>query len=112
LTFLIPSLLLLVLFGAWFSYMEAVNVATSSYDRSLLDPALDMAENVRVGADGPRLDMLAQAQEALLYDREDRLVFQIRNAQGSVIAGSPHLAAPPPLAYSSTGSMKMSRYAL
>lgn len=97
LTFLIPSLLLLVLFGAWFSYMEAVNVAASSYDRSLLDPALDMAENVRVGADGPRLDMLAQAQEALLYDREDRLVFQIRNAQGSVIAGSPHLAAPPPL---------------
>jgi two-component system sensor histidine kinase TctE len=42
--------------------------------------------------------MLAQAQEALLYDREDRLVFQIRDAQGSVIAGSPNLAAPPALA--------------
>src|ERR1700688_4469818 len=98
LTFLIPSLLLLVLLGAWFSYFEAVDIAASSYDRSLLDPALDMAENVRVGADGPRLDMLAQAQEALLYDREDRLVFQIRDGQGSVIAGSPDLAAPPALA--------------
>ena len=98
LTFLIPSLLLLVLLGAWFSYFEAVNIAASSYDRSLLDPALDMAENVRVGADGPRLDMLAQAQEALLYDREDRLVFQIRDAQGAVIAGSSSLAAPPALA--------------
>ena len=98
LTFLIPSLLLLVLLGAWFSYFDAVKIAASSYDRSLLDPALDMAENVRVGADGPRLDMLAQAQEALLYDREDRLVFQIRDAQGSVIAGSPDLAAPPQLA--------------
>jgi two-component system sensor histidine kinase TctE len=98
LTFLIPSLLLLVLLGAGFSYLDAVNIAASSYDRSLLDPALDMAENVRVGADGPRLDMLAQAQEALLYDREDRLVFQIRDAQGSVIAGSPDLAAPPALA--------------
>ena len=98
LTFLIPSLLLLVLLGAWFSYLDAVNIAASSYDRSLLDPALDMAENVRVGADGPHLDMLAQAQEALLYDREDRLVFQIRDAQGSVIAGSPELAAPPTLA--------------
>lgn len=98
LTFLIPSLLLLVILGAWFSYFEAVNIAASSYDRSLLDPALDMAENVRVGADGPRLDMLAQAQEALLYDREDKLVFQIRDAQGSVIAGSPDLAAPPALA--------------
>src|ERR1700674_746095 len=98
LTFLIPSLLFLVLLGAWFSYFGAVNIAASSYDRSLLDPALDMAENVRVGADGPRLDMLAQAQEALLYDSEDRLVFQIRDAQGSVIARSPDLAAPPALA--------------
>ncbi|HWZ72980.1 MAG TPA: sensor histidine kinase, partial [Casimicrobiaceae bacterium] len=98
LTFLIPSLLLLVLLGACFSYFEAVKIAALSYDRSLLDPALDMAENVRVGADGPRLDMLVQAQEALLYDREDKLVFQIRDAQGAVIAGSSNLAAPPALA--------------
>jgi len=97
-TFLIPSLLGLVLLGAWFVYIVAVNVAASSYDRSLLDPALDMAENVRVGANGPRLDMLAQAQQALLYDTEDTLVFQVRDAQGSLIAGSPELAAPPPLA--------------
>src|SRR3979411_939812 len=48
LTFLIPSLLLLVLLGAWFSYFNAVNIAASSYDRSLLDPALDMAEDERV----------------------------------------------------------------
>ena len=98
LTFLIPSLLLLVFLGALFSYFDAVRVAASSYDRSLLDPALDMAENVRVGADGARLEMLAQAQEALLYDSEDRLVFQIRDPQGSVIAGSSDLAAPPSLA--------------
>src|ERR1022692_2655875 len=96
-TFLVPSLLLLVILGAWFSYVEATNVAASSYDRSLLDPALDMAEYVRVGAEGPHLDMLAQAQEALLYDREDRLVFQIRDQQGSIIAGSENLAPPPAL---------------
>ena len=98
LTFLFPSLLFLVLLGAWFSYIEAVNVAASPYDRLLLDPALGMAENVRVGADGARLEMLAQAQEALLYDTKDKLVFQIRDAQGSVIAGSPDLAPPPALA--------------
>jgi signal transduction histidine kinase len=97
LTFLVPSLLLLVILGASFSYIEAANVAASSYDRSLLDPALDMAENVRVGADGPHLDMLAQAQEALLYDREDQLVFQIRDAQGSIIAGSEDLGPAPAL---------------
>jgi two-component system sensor histidine kinase TctE len=56
-----------------------------------------MAENVRIGANGPQLDMLAQAQEALLYDREDRLVFQILDAQGALIAGSPQLAPPPSL---------------
>ena len=41
--------------------------------------------------------MLTQAQEALLYDREDTVVFQIRDPQGAFIAGSAALAAPPPL---------------
>src|SRR6185312_15536158 len=67
----------------------------SAYDRSLLDPALDMAENIRIGADGPHLDMLMQAQEALMFDHVDSMVFQIRAPDGRVIAGTPELAAAP-----------------
>jgi two-component system, OmpR family, sensor histidine kinase TctE len=59
--FLIPSLLFLVLCGGVLTYGVALSVATSAYDRSLLDPALDMAENIRIGADGPHLDLLMQA---------------------------------------------------
>jgi two-component system sensor histidine kinase TctE len=87
LSFLIPALLALVVCAAVLSYILALHTATSAYDRSLLDPALDMAENVRLGANGPQLDMLAQEQEALLYDHEDTLVFQIRDASGNIIAG-------------------------
>src|SRR5215470_7854057 len=91
---LVPALLLVVAAAAALSYVVALRVAISVYDRSLLDPVLDMAENVRVGANGPQLDMLAQAQEALLYDSEDKLVFQVRDAAGRVIAGVQDLEAP------------------
>lgn len=95
--FLIPVLLLLVGCAAVLSYVLALHAATTAYDRSLLDPALDMAQNVRQGANGPQLDMLAQEQEALLYDHEDTLVFQIRDGAGELIAGAPDLAPSPPL---------------
>jgi two-component system sensor histidine kinase TctE len=97
LSFLIPALLLLVICAAVLSYVLALHTATTAHDRSLLDPALDMAENVRLGANGPQLDMLAQEQEALLYDHEDTLVFQIRDGAGDLIAGAPDLAPSPPL---------------
>jgi len=95
--FLIPSLLFLVLCGGVLTYGVALSVATSAYDRSLLDPALDMAENIRIGADGPHLDLLMQAQEALMFDHVDSMVFQIRGADGRVIAGSEELAPAPAL---------------
>jgi two-component system sensor histidine kinase TctE len=95
--FLIPSLLFLVLCGGVLTYGVALSVATSAYDRSLLDPALDMAENIRIGADGPHLDLLMQAQEALMFDHVDSMVFQIRGADGRVIAGTDELAPAPAL---------------
>jgi two-component system sensor histidine kinase TctE len=98
LLFLIPSLLLLIVGAAALAYYVGLRVATSAYDRSLLDPALDIAANVRMESNGPRLDMLVQAQEALLYDHEDTLVFQIRTPNGAFIAGDEGLAPPRNLA--------------
>jgi two-component system sensor histidine kinase TctE len=97
LLFLIPSLLLLVVSASALTYFVALHVATSAYDRSLLDPALDMAANVKMDSDGPRLALLGQAQEALLYDHEDTLVFQIRAPGGAVVAGDDDLNLPPNL---------------
>src|SRR5438552_15123548 len=100
LSFLIPALLLLVGCAAVLSYVLALHAATTAYDRSLLDPALDMAENVRLGANGPLLDMLAQEQEALLCDHEDSLVFKIRDVTCVLISGDAVLTQAPPVAYS------------
>ena len=97
LLFLIPSLLLLVIGAAAVTYYVGLRVATVAYDRSLLDPALDIAANVRMDAGQPRLEMLQQAQQALLYDHEDTLIFQIRTPNGIVVAGDRELAAPPQL---------------
>ncbi|HET9764395.1 MAG TPA: sensor histidine kinase [Casimicrobiaceae bacterium] len=97
LLFLIPALLFLVVGTSAVTYFVALHVAASAYDRSLLDPALDMAANVRMDADGPRLALLKQAQEALLYDHEDTLVFQIRAPGGAVVAGDEDLNLPPNL---------------
>jgi two-component system, OmpR family, sensor histidine kinase TctE len=97
LLFLIPSLLLLIIGAAALAYYVGLRVATSAYDRSLLDPALDMAANVQMEASGPRLAMLDQAQEALLYDTEDTLVFQIRAPGGALVAGDEDLPPPPDL---------------
>jgi hypothetical protein len=38
-----------------------------------------------------------QAQQALMYDHLDSMVFQIRDADGRVIAGADELAAAPAL---------------
>ncbi len=98
LLFLIPSLLLLVVGAAALTYHVALRVATSAYDRSLLDPALDIAANIQYDESGPHLAMQAQAQQALLYDHEDEVVFQVRDASGAVIVGNASLAPPPRLA--------------
>ncbi len=97
LLFLIPSLLLLVIGASAVTYFVALHVAKSAYDRSLLDPALDMAANVTMDASGPHLAMLQQAQEALLYDHEDTLIFQVRAPDGAVVAGDEALGMPPSL---------------
>lgn len=97
LLFLIPPLLIVVVGAAALTYWVALKVTTSAYDHSLLDPVLDMAANVHVDADGPRLALLAQAQEALLYDHEDTLFFQIRAPSGPVVAGEAELKPPPQL---------------
>ena len=95
--FLVPAILLIVAIAATLTYRLALSVATAAYDRGLLDPALDIAAHLRVGPEGPRLSLLVQAQEALLFDHEDSLIFQVRDADGNVVAGTTEVVAPPSL---------------
>jgi len=87
LAFLVGILLLLVGAATAIAYLVAVRAANDAYDRALLDPALDLQQNLRMVGGAPHLDLPPKAQEALMYDQADEVVFQIRAPDGTVIAG-------------------------
>ncbi len=97
LMFLISSLLLMVAGAGVVSYWVALRSANDAYDRSLLDPALDIAENLRIDATGAHVDLPEKALEALVYDQVDRVIFQVRSPTNSIVDGVPDLPPPPEL---------------
>ncbi|MEP7181912.1 MAG: sensor histidine kinase [Betaproteobacteria bacterium] len=92
--FLVCVLLLVVVAAASLTYWGALNAANDAYDRGLLDPALDIAQNLIMEAGVPSLDLPLKAQEALVYDQEDQVFFQVRAPDLGVVAGVPDLPAP------------------
>jgi two-component system sensor histidine kinase TctE len=95
LLFLISSLLLMVSGAAVVTYVVALHSANNAYDRSLLDPAFDIADNVIVDAGGAHIDLPRKALEALVFDQVDKVVYQIRGADGALIDGVGDLPPPP-----------------
>ena len=95
LRFLIGALLLMVSGAAVVTYLVALESANNAYDRSLLDPAFDIADNVRLDAAGAHIDLPQKALEALVYDQVDKVIFQVRSPDGAVIDGVGDLPPPP-----------------
>jgi two-component system sensor histidine kinase TctE len=91
LIFLTCSVLMLVAGATAVTYWIAVRAANAAYDRALLDPAVDLSDNIRVDGGAARLELSRDAQDALMYDQSDTVVFQIRDSQGRIIAGDPSL---------------------
>ena len=97
LVFLISSLVLMVAGAAAVTYWVALRSANDAYDRSLLDPALDIAENLRIDATGAHVDLPQKALEALVYDQIDRVIFQVRSPSNAIIDGVDDMPPPPEL---------------
>ena len=93
--FLTGSLLLIFLGAALVTYRVAVTAANDTYDRALLDPAVDLAENIKFDAEGPKLDLPHKALDALVYDQIDRVIFQVRFEDGRLLGGEESLPPPP-----------------
>ena len=96
--FLIGSLLLMVAGAAIVTYSVAWRSANDAYDRSLLDPAFDIADNVSVDAHGAHVDLPQKALEALVYDQTDKVIYQVRTPGDVIIDGVADLPPPPPFA--------------
>ena len=94
LIFLLSSLMLMVSGAAVVTYWVALKSANNAYDRSLLDPAFDIADNVSVDASGAHVDLPQKALEALVYDQVDKVVYQVRSPANAIIDGVADL--PPP----------------
>ena len=95
LTFLISSLLLMISGAAIVTYSVASRSANNAYDRSLLDPAFDIADNVSVDAGGAHVDLPQKALEALVYDQVDKVIYQVRSPGNAIIDGVADLPPPP-----------------
>jgi two-component system sensor histidine kinase TctE len=91
---LIGPLLFLIVVASMFSYLVATRATNGAYDRSLLDPVLAFAQNVKVENGAARLDLPQRAQEVLLVDESDRLYYQILGPKGELVAGVSGLPRP------------------
>ena len=98
LVFLSGALLLMIVGASSVTYLVALRAANDAYDRSLLDPALDIADNIRVDATGARVDLPQKALEVLVYDHLDTVIFQVRSDRNQIIDGDAQLPAPPAMA--------------
>lgn len=98
LLYLIGTLLLVIAGVAVVTYAVARHTVNDAYDRSLLDPVLDIAEHLRFDESGARIDLPTKAIEALVYDQVDRLFYQVRTADGTLVAGDADLPPLPAMA--------------
>jgi len=94
LVWLLGPLALLLGASAVVAYNTALGIATDAYDRSLLDPALAIAQQLKISDAGIALEMPEAALEALRVDTSDRLFFSVTE-RGRVLMGPDTLPPPP-----------------
>ena len=95
LVFLSAALLVLIVGAGTVTYWVALRAANDAYDRSLLDPVLDIADYIRIDSTGARVDLPQKALEVLVYDHLDTVIFQVRSDRDVIIDGDADLRAPP-----------------
>jgi len=95
LVFLVGALLLMGVVAGGVTYWVALRSANDAYDRSLLDPALDIADYIRIDSTGAHLDLPQKALEVLVYDHADTVIYQVRSDNGVIINGDADLPPAP-----------------
>ncbi len=102
LVWLLGPLLALLLLDTVVTYRSSVDFSNQAYDRSLQEIGREVAWHVHADARGPVFEISPAAERILLSDADDRLAFQVVDAQGRRLAGNAELP-PPPKALAVTG---------
>lgn len=84
---LLPAMLAMLIAGAATAYWVALHSATLAYDRSLLNTALAISEQIRVTDGHPWLQLTPQAQAVLFTDKYDRIYHSVRGPKGELLHG-------------------------
>jgi two-component system sensor histidine kinase TctE len=95
LVFLAGAFLLMWIADGGVTYWVVLRSSNDAYDRSLLDPALDIVDAIRIDATGVHLDLPQKALEVLVYDHADTVIYQVRSDDGAIFSGDPDLPAAP-----------------
>lgn len=80
--------------GAVVSISVASHFTQAAYDRSLLDDAYSVANNVRANDAGLELMLSTREVRAVLFDQVENIYFAVRRPDGSLLAGHAGLHMP------------------
>ncbi len=95
LRYLLTPLTVLLLFSAISTYYIASNYSNSAYDRALFDSIETIEEKLALKDGKVRLDLPEIAWEILGFDQQDKVYFDVRRADGTILAGTRDIPDPP-----------------
>lgn len=87
LAWLLGPLLLLLVADTFVSYRVALNFSQRAYDRGLAEVAREVSLRLRQKGEGFELEMTPEARRVLLSDAVDTIYFDVRTADGRMVAG-------------------------
>ena len=95
LLYLLIPLSLLWLFSGMVTYFIAVNYANIAYDRALFDTVESIEEQIHFANGRASIELPEIARNILRFDARDKVYFEVRQADGGVLAGEPGIPDPP-----------------
>lgn len=89
---LLPMAVVMIVSGV-VSFLQARAFVNASYDRSLLEEARALAQQVAIVGDDVWLDMSAEEDALMRADSSDQIYYQVQTASGRISAGDMVLQA-------------------
>ncbi len=93
--YLLIPLSLLWVFSGMVTYFIARNYANIAYDRALFDTVESIEEQIQFTNGRATIELPEVARNILRYDKRDKVYFEVRQADGDVLAGEPGIPDPP-----------------
>jgi two-component system sensor histidine kinase TctE len=95
LLYLLIPLSLLWVFSAMVAYFIARNYANIAYDRALFDTVESIEDQIHFANGQATIELPEIARNILRFDKSDKIYFEVRQAENTVLAGETDIPDPP-----------------